>query len=83
MAEYIPTVREVVSQDPCLLGGESKPFPTSAKAMEERRRRDAERGHFEELSRYYRLEEGSGQRGWRRALLAKEGKHTPPHSSHE
>ena len=83
MAEYIPTVREAVSQDPCLVGGETKPFPTLAKAMEERRRRDAERAHFEELSRYYRLEGGSGQRGWRRAFLAKEGKHKHDYLSHE
>ena len=53
--EWLSTSRQSGRRylNPCLAGGETKPFPTSERAKEERRRRDAERGHSEKLSRYY------------------------------
>ena len=77
--EWLSTSRQSGRRylNPCLAGGETKPFPTLERAKEERRRRDAERGHFEKLSHYYQREGGSWQRRLKGLPLVKEGKHRP------
>ena len=54
---------------------------SSERAKKEQKRRDGERGLFEELSRYYPLDRNSGQVEWERPSLLKEGKRTPNTSS--
>jgi hypothetical protein len=72
--EMIPTVRQVVNQEPCLLRREVKyTEPESSNALEERERRNVERDHYQELSRYYPL--ARDQRAWTRPLLLARGKH--------
>ena len=78
VAEYIPTVRMAVYQNPRLATGSTKPLPESSKrAKKERERRNDERAQLKELSRYYQLEGDSGNEVWETPPLLREGKHTP------
>ena len=84
VADYIPTVRVAVSEHPRLVKGSTKPSPgSSERAQKEQRRRDRERALFEQLSRYYQLDSGSGRMVWERPSLLKEGKRMPNSSSRE
>jgi len=65
--EYVRSIREPVYQDPRLLRNDFTPCQNkSGRAGMAREKRNAERGIFEEMSRYYRLvgesEEGDGVR---------------------
>ena len=78
MAEYIPTVRVALYPNPRLAMGSTKPLPESSKrAKKERERRNDERAQLKELSRYYQLEDDSGNEVWESTPLLREGKHTP------
>ena len=78
VAEYIPTVRVAVYQNPRLATGGTKPLPESSKrAKKERERRDGERAQLKELSRYYQLGGNSGNEVWESPPLLREGKYTP------
>jgi hypothetical protein len=79
VAEYIPTVREALSQLPRLTTQKDKSASGSSnkKVMIERERRGAERALLEELSKYYTPEGISGQWEWKRTTLTREGEHSP------
>jgi hypothetical protein len=77
----VPMIRPLLYQHPKLATGGCKPSPGGSKsAKRERRRRNVDREHFGELSRYYPLP--PGRREWVRSLLLKEGKHNRHRSSH-
>ena len=58
--KFIPTIREVVNEVPCLHTADTKETePVSKHAKRERERRKLVRGLYLELSRYYRRESGS------------------------
>jgi hypothetical protein len=62
MLEVIPTIRQVVNQEPCMRKlrktKTEKETVVSELAMRARRDRDAIRGYYEQLSRYYPLRKG-------------------------
>ena len=79
--EIVPVIRSVVYQHPQLTKGEWNPSQEgSESAMREQRRRNIDRGHFRELSRYYQLP--LGKRAWGRPVLLRKRKHRHYHSSH-
>ena len=71
-AEFMPTVRRVVNQKPCLLGAKTKEVgAVSEGAMKERGRRVIERDYLLKLSRYYPRVKGQ----WSRGDLITKGQH--------
>ena len=71
-AEDLPTIRDVVNEEPRLLVNESSEPPVSERAAVFRVKRDIDREFHEELSRYYPLK---GEMLWTRPALFLKGKH--------
>ena len=69
--EVIPTIREMVNEEPYLLVTKTIEKSVSHPADMERERRNTERQLYQELSKYY----PRGQRPWARSTLLWEGKH--------
>jgi hypothetical protein len=90
--EYLSTFRKAVYKHPRLVGSKRKwSIESSGNVRRQRERREMERTLFEELSRYYRLEENDGKDGdvgeegeqeevWGRPALLQEGKLRLDHS---
>jgi hypothetical protein len=79
--EIMSVIRPVVYQHPQLTKGEWNPSQEGSKnARREKRRRNTDRGHFRELSRYYRLP--LGKKAWGRPVLLRKRKHKSHRSSH-
>ena len=82
MVKIIPRIRPAVYAEPCLRGkpGE-RPDAGKKTADDEFERRSGERQLLQELSRYYRLEQG--KRTWARPSLMWNGKHECHRSTYQ